>query len=71
MMKPVFIACVICLGLSTAACERFGPGARSTQYSATQRCEGLSGSAFEQCRQNAEGQYLSRGTGGSEQSGAR
>ena len=92
MMKPVVLACVIGLGLSTAACDRFGPGPRNTQLSSTQRCEGLSGTAFEQCRRDAgytgsrsSSSYRSggpnapttddpavlRGTGGSEQQGAR
>jgi len=86
MIKSLFIASVFCLG-ATACTHGFGP----FQTSSTQRCEGLSGSALDQCRRDAgyssgrtSSSYRSsntpnttddtsviRGTGGSEQQGAR
>ena len=83
MIKSVVLAAVF--SLAAAACSHggFGP----FQSSATPRCEGLSGSALDQCRRDAgysttrsdtyrgapttDDPSVLRGTGGSEQQGAR
>ena len=50
----VAAAAVLSLGLSAASIAQTGPGSSSkSQPSALQKCEGLTGDAFDQCKREA------------------